>query len=44
MLDQYYEARGWDAATGVPREGKLRELGLGWVAEELRRGGHLGAE
>lgn len=37
MLDQYYAARGWDPATGVPGTAKLRELGLGWAAEELRR-------
>ena len=27
MLDEYYEARGWDA-NGIPREEKLKELGL----------------
>lgn len=27
MLDQYYEYRGWDA-NGIPKEEKLRELGL----------------
>ncbi len=27
MLDEYYEARGWDK-NGTPTEGKLRELGL----------------
>ncbi len=29
MLDEYYEARGWDVATGVPSKKKLAELGLG---------------
>jgi aldehyde:ferredoxin oxidoreductase len=28
MLDEYYRARGWDTATGLPRPEKLRELGL----------------
>ena len=28
MLDEYYEARGWDLTTGKPSEAKLRELGL----------------
>jgi aldehyde:ferredoxin oxidoreductase len=27
----YYSMMGWDAATGVPTEGKLLELGLGWT-------------
>jgi aldehyde:ferredoxin oxidoreductase len=29
MLDEYYTARGWDLATGLPTEDKLNELGLG---------------
>lgn len=28
MLDEYYEARGWDLITGKPSKDKLRELGL----------------
>jgi aldehyde:ferredoxin oxidoreductase len=28
LLDQYYEAVGWDVATGIPTEKRLRELGL----------------
>ena len=28
MLDEYYQARGWDVETGLPAEEKLRELGL----------------
>ena len=35
MLEAYYSARGWDAQTGYPTAGKLRALGLDWVAEEL---------
>ncbi|MBW2065586.1 MAG: aldehyde ferredoxin oxidoreductase family protein [Deltaproteobacteria bacterium] len=35
MLDEYYSARGWDLRTGVPTKGKLEELGLDHVAEQL---------
>lgn len=28
MLDEYYEARGWDRTTGIPKKEKLQELGL----------------
>jgi aldehyde:ferredoxin oxidoreductase len=28
MLDEYYRARGWDVASGLPTKKKLRELGL----------------
>lgn len=28
MLDEYYEARGWDVTTGLPLPAKLAELGL----------------
>ncbi len=28
MLNEYYEARGWDLITGKPSKDKLRELGL----------------
>jgi aldehyde:ferredoxin oxidoreductase len=35
MLDEYYEARGWDVETGAPSCEKLEELGLGYVADQL---------
>ncbi|MEM2227157.1 MAG: aldehyde ferredoxin oxidoreductase family protein [Candidatus Bathyarchaeia archaeon] len=35
MLDQYYEARGWDVKTGIPKRAKLEELGLREAADEL---------
>ncbi|MFQ6112285.1 MAG: aldehyde ferredoxin oxidoreductase C-terminal domain-containing protein, partial [Nitrospinota bacterium] len=35
MLDEYYEARGWDKGTGIPKREKLIELGLEDVADEL---------
>jgi aldehyde:ferredoxin oxidoreductase len=28
MLEEYYQARGWDTATGIPQKHKLIELGL----------------
>jgi aldehyde:ferredoxin oxidoreductase len=37
-IDLYYEMVGWDK-NGVPSKGKLAELDLFWVAEELDRGG-----
>jgi aldehyde:ferredoxin oxidoreductase len=33
--DTYYAMAGWDVATGMPLRGKLEELGIGWVADEL---------
>jgi aldehyde:ferredoxin oxidoreductase len=31
----FYAMMGWDEETGVPTRSKLRELGIGWAAEEL---------
>jgi len=31
MLAAYYQARGWDAQSGMPTTAKLNELGLDWV-------------
>ena len=36
MLDEYYEFRGCDRDTGLPKEGKLKELGLDFVVKELK--------
>jgi len=36
MLDEYYTVRGWDLTTGIPTREKLSELGLGYVAEQLK--------
>ena len=36
MLDEYYSARGWNLKTGIPERGKLAELGLGYVADDLK--------
>jgi aldehyde:ferredoxin oxidoreductase len=36
MKDEYYEIRGWDVATGLQTKAKLKELGLGDIAETLQ--------
>jgi aldehyde:ferredoxin oxidoreductase len=36
--ENYYILNGWDPATGNPTEVKLRELGLGWAWEEMKKG------
>lgn len=33
----YYDMMGWDPEGGVPTEGKLYELGIGWANRELGR-------
>lgn len=35
MLDEYYNVRGWDIKTGIPKREKLIELGLDYVADDL---------
>jgi aldehyde:ferredoxin oxidoreductase len=35
MLDEYYQFRGWDR-EGIPTPQKLEELGLGYMAEQIR--------
>jgi aldehyde:ferredoxin oxidoreductase len=37
-ITMYYQMMGWDEKSGVPTEGKLYELGIGWVFQELPRG------
>ena len=41
MLDNYYDLRGWDKRTGNPTEAKLKELDLGFAADQLRAQGRL---
>jgi aldehyde:ferredoxin oxidoreductase len=41
MLDDYYEARGWDKKTGNPTRTALESLGLTCVADELEKIGKL---
>jgi aldehyde:ferredoxin oxidoreductase len=31
MIEAYYKARGWNAATGYPQKAKLKSLGLDWI-------------
>ncbi|MFC1981349.1 aldehyde ferredoxin oxidoreductase C-terminal domain-containing protein, partial [Chloroflexota bacterium] len=35
LLDEFYELSGWEKEEGIPTRGKLIELGLDYVAEEL---------
>ena len=37
MLDEYYKARNWEIETGIPKEEKLRELGLNEIIEDLQK-------
>jgi aldehyde:ferredoxin oxidoreductase len=37
MLDQYYEFRGWDKETGIPKRERLVELGLEDVADDMEK-------
>ena len=37
MLDDYYNARGWDAETGLQTRAKLKELGLDHIIPELEK-------
>ncbi|MEW5919858.1 MAG: aldehyde ferredoxin oxidoreductase family protein [Bacillota bacterium] len=39
MLDEYYAARGWDPATGIPTGKTLSRLGLADVARQLLAAG-----
>lgn len=41
MLDEYYELRGCDKETGLPKKEKLRELGLEYVYHDLVRRGMM---
>lgn len=35
MLEAYYSVRGWDSETGKPKPGKLANLDLEWVAQDI---------
>ena len=41
MLEEYYETRGWDKNTGIPKEDTLRELDVPDVADDLKRMGKI---
>ena len=34
-IPMYYEMMGWDRNSGIPTYGKLAELGIPWVADEI---------
>jgi aldehyde:ferredoxin oxidoreductase len=36
LKDAYYEMRGWDKDTGKPTAGKLAELGLEDITDDMR--------
>jgi len=42
MLDEYYEARGWDKESGLPLRKALTRVGLEDVADDLEALGRLG--
>ncbi len=37
MLSRFYELMGWDVKTGIPREEKLKELGLAFTLNQLKK-------
>ena len=41
MLDDYYDERGWDIRTGIPKEETLIKLGLKSVATDLKMKGFI---
>lgn len=41
MLNEYYEARGWDEVSGIQTRSKLEGLGLKEIADELEETGNL---
>lgn len=41
LLDDYYDERGWDIKTGIPKEETLQELGLEDVARDLKKRGFI---
>jgi aldehyde:ferredoxin oxidoreductase len=41
MVDKYYELRGWDVESGLPKRGTLEALGLKEIADELESLGKL---
>lgn len=41
MIDKYYELRGWDVGSGLPKRANLEPLGLKEMADELASLGRL---
>jgi len=44
LKSEYYSLRGWDVRTGLQTRGKLNELGLSNVADELEKRNRLGID
>ncbi len=44
MLDRYYELRGWDKATGIPKPDKLEELDLQMNTGQIESAHHSNPE
>lgn len=42
LLTEYYQLRGWDTQTGLPRHRKLVEIGLEDIADDLLARGWIG--
>jgi aldehyde:ferredoxin oxidoreductase len=42
ILDEYYQARGWNEKTGLQKRKTLEKLGLKDIAEDLAKRGRLG--
>ena len=34
LVEDYYDERGWETATGIPRREKLQELGISDLVSE----------
>jgi aldehyde:ferredoxin oxidoreductase len=41
MVDEYYELRGWNVESGLPKRANLEALGLKEMADELEKLGKL---
>jgi aldehyde:ferredoxin oxidoreductase len=39
---RFYKLEGWDSATGWPTRSTLESIGLGYIADELKKHGRLG--
>jgi aldehyde:ferredoxin oxidoreductase len=42
ILDEYYQARGWNEKTGLQKRETLEKLGLKDIADDLAKRGRLG--
>ena len=44
LMDEYYDLRGWDRATGWPTRAALEGLGMRDIADDLARNGKIPEE